>query len=203
MSTSLIDDNNNENTDTKSNTISNSNNCSSVNENDVVIEVIVPPPELQPSRKKRKNTSMVWYNFTKCSEYSDDDSHDNFNYCNVVYACHLRRNRNSTMRTHLDHYYKKNPYQLKDNKVDITQTKLVFLNKDNDGDSKKNNYKIFTIENAWRQIALMIIIDELSFRFMENEIFRKFIEGTLMLVEPSFIIHSRTTIAIDILEKIC
>ena len=52
------------------------------------------------------------------------------------------------MRTHLDHYYKKNPYQLKDNKVDITQTKLVFLNKDNDGDSKKNNYKIFTIENA-------------------------------------------------------
>ena len=114
-----------------------------------------------------------------------------------MYACHPRRNGNSTMRTHLEHYCKKNLFQLKDNKVDITQTKLVFLNKDNDG--KKINYKIFTIENARRLIVEMIIIDKLSFRFMENEGFRSFVEGTLMLVEPIFVIHSRTTIATDIL----
>ena len=45
----------------------------------------------------------------------------------------------------------------------------------------------------------MIIIDELSFRFVENEGFRRFVEGTLMLVEPRFVIPSRTTIARDIL----
>ena len=33
----------------------------------------------------------------------------------------------------------------------MTQTKLVFQNKDNDGDDKKVNYKIFTIESARRQ----------------------------------------------------
>ena len=81
----------------------------------------------------------------------------------------------------------------------MTQTKLVFQNKDNDGDDKKVNYKIFTIESAQTLIAEMIIIDELSFRFVENEGFRRFVEGTLMLVEPRFVIPSRTTIARDIL----
>ena len=45
----------------------------------------------------------------------------------------------------------------------------------------------------------MIIINELSFRFVENEGFRRFVEETLMLVEPKFFIPSRTTIARDIL----
>ena len=73
-----------------------------MNENDVV-EVIMPPVELQPSRKKRKNTSMVWDHFTKCSEYSENDPHAKCNCCGVVYACHPRMNGNSTMRTHLEH----------------------------------------------------------------------------------------------------
>ena len=75
----------------------------------------------------------------------------------------------------------------------MTQTKLVFQNKDNDGDDKKVNYKIFTIESARRLIVEMIIIEEL------NEGFRRFVEGTLMLVESRFVIPSRTTITRDIL----
>ena len=129
--------------------------------NDVIVEVIMSPPELQPSQKKRENTPMVWDHFTKCFGYSDDDPHAKFNYSDAVYACHPKRNENSTMRTHLEHYCKKNHFQLKDNKVDLTQIKLAFHNKDNDG--KKVNYKIFTIENAQRLIAEMIIYDELLF----------------------------------------
>ena len=51
MSTRLTNNDGN----TKLDTRSKSNNCSSVNENDVVVEVIMPPPEFQSSRKKRKN----------------------------------------------------------------------------------------------------------------------------------------------------
>ena len=45
----------------------------------------------------------------------------------------------------------------------------------------------------------MIIFDELSFKFVKNEGFRRFVEGTLMLVEP-IVIPSRTTNGRDILE---
>ncbi|XP_038878070.1 zinc finger BED domain-containing protein RICESLEEPER 3-like [Benincasa hispida] len=58
---------------------------------------------------------------------------------------------------------------------------------------------MFTIENARRLIAEMIIIDKLSFKFVENEGFRRHVEETLILVEPKFVIPSRTTIARDIL----
>ena len=68
------------------------------------------------------------------------------------------------------------------------------------GKVKKLNYKIFTIENAQRLIVEMVIMDELSFRFVENEGFRRFEEETLMLVEPRFVILSRMIIARDILK---
>ena len=122
----MTNDNNDGNKDIKLDTRNNNNNCSSVNVNDVVVEVVMPPPELQPSQKKRKNMSMVWDHFTKGYGYSDDDSHVKCHYCDAMYACHPRRNGNSTMRTHLEHYCKKNLFQLKDNKVDLTQTKLSF-----------------------------------------------------------------------------
>jgi len=98
MSMSLTNDNSNSN--------NKSNNCSSVNENDDVVEMSPSTLEVQV-RKKRKNTSMVCDHFTKCSEYSNDDPHAKCNYCGMVYACHPRRNGNSTMRMHLKHYCKK------------------------------------------------------------------------------------------------
>ena len=118
----------------------------------------------------------------------------------MVYACHPRRNGNSTMRMHLKHYCKKNSYQMKNSKLDLTQSKLIFNNKEGGGGNTTSvQYKKFTIENARRLIAEMIIIDELSFKFVENEGFKRFVEGTLTLVEPNFVIPSRTTIARDIL----
>ena len=181
MSTSLTNNDGN----TKPGIRSKSNNCSNVNKND--IEVIMPPLELQLFQKKRKNTSMIWDHFTKCFEYSDDDDpHAKCNYCDMEYVCHPRRNGNSTMRMHLKHYCKTILINLKAIKYDIAQTKLV-------------NYKIFTIKNTRRLIAEMIIIDELSFRFVENEGFKRFVEGTLMFVELRFVFPSQTTISRDIL----
>ena len=63
---------------------------------------------------------------------------------------------------------------------------------------KKIIIRYFNIENARRLIVEMIIIDVLSFLFVENERVRRFVKGTLMLVEPRFVIPPRTTIARDI-----
>ena len=80
---------------------------------------------------------------------------------------------------------------MKNSKLDLTQSKLIFNNKEGGGGNTTSvQYKKFTIENARRLIAEMIIIDELSFKFVENEGFKRFVEGTLTLVEPNFFISN-------------
>ncbi|XP_038896681.1 zinc finger BED domain-containing protein RICESLEEPER 2-like [Benincasa hispida] len=58
---------------------------------------------------------------------------------------------------------------------------------------------MFTIESTRKLLVEMIIIDELPFKFVENQGFKRFVNGTLTLVEPNFVLPSRKTIAKDIL----
>ncbi|XP_038895827.1 zinc finger BED domain-containing protein RICESLEEPER 2-like [Benincasa hispida] len=96
-----------------------------------------------------------------------------------------------------------NENNINKSKLDVTQTKLVFKNKEGFGDNSQSysslSYKMFTIESAHRLLAEMIIIDELPFKFVDNQGFRRFVDGTLTLVEPNFVLPSRKTIAKDIL----
>ncbi|XP_038889294.1 zinc finger BED domain-containing protein RICESLEEPER 2-like [Benincasa hispida] len=53
--------------------------------------------------------------------------------------------------------------------------------------------------SARRLLAEMIIIDEFPFKFVEYQGFKRFVNGTLTLVEPNFVLPSRKTISKDIL----
>ena len=83
---------------------------------------------------------------------------------------------------------KKNPHR----HVDKKQKTIVF-GSDSESDPNKVSMKLvdFNQEQTLIALAKMIIIDELAFKFVENEGFRKFMEDA----QPKFKIPSRVTIA--------
>ena len=83
---------------------------------------------------------------------------------------------------------KKNPHR----HVDKKQKTIVF-GSDSESDPNKVSMKLvdFNQEQTLIELAKMIIIDELAFKFVENEGFRKFMEDA----QPKFKIPSRVTIA--------
>ena len=83
---------------------------------------------------------------------------------------------------------KKNPHRQADKKQ-----KTVFFGSDSESDPNKVSMKLvdFNQEQTLIALAKMIIIDELAFKFVENEGFRKFMEDA----QPKFKIPSRVTIA--------
>ncbi|KAL0329120.1 UNVERIFIED_CONTAM: Zinc finger BED domain-containing protein RICESLEEPER 2 [Sesamum radiatum] len=150
----------------------------------------IPPEESQPHRlPKRKDTykrSKVWDHFIA---YTDGEGKPRAKckYCERNYAADPCKNGTSTMNNHLK-VCKKHPGNTS---VASNQTITSFCQT---MDVKESCSHVKFDQEALRQgLARMIIMDELPFKFVENEGFRQFISLAL----PQFVIPSRTTITRD------
>lgn len=88
-------------------------------------------------------------------------------------------------------------YEYNQNNVDDNgQKKLSFVPQKDEGVGGPSTNLLpvaFSVEGCRLGLAEMLIIDELPFRFVENEGFRRF----MALAQPRLIIPSRTTVARD------
>ncbi|XP_052181165.1 zinc finger BED domain-containing protein DAYSLEEPER-like [Diospyros lotus] len=146
-------------------------------------------------KKKPRQQSEVWDHFTR-NEDDPSDPRAVCNYCGKNYASDTRKNGTSTLWNHVNNQCKKNPYRVEDKKQKI----LHYLkNSDNeDGSVGGSNLLAVGFSQATCRMACakMIVIDELSFRFVEQEGFRLFCGVAC----PKFDPPSRTTIARDIIN---
>ncbi|KAL0311245.1 UNVERIFIED_CONTAM: hypothetical protein Sangu_2419200 [Sesamum angustifolium] len=147
----------------------------------------IPPEESQPHRPlKRKDTykrSKVWDHFIA---YTDGEGKPRAKckYCERNYAADPCKNDTSTMNNHLK-VCKKHPGNTS---VASNHTITSFCQT---MDVKEYCSHVKFDQEALKQgLARMIIMDELPFKFVENEGFRQFISLAL----PQFVILSRTTI---------
>jgi hypothetical protein len=105
----------------------------------------------------------------------------------MEFNCHSRSHGTSSMLQHIKKSCKKYP-----GKFDKTQSKLSFDAKREGqavvGEGSNSNLVIakFNASKIMATISKMIIVDELSFRFVEGEGFQDFMKT----VEPKFLIPS-------------
>ena len=100
------------------------------------------------------------------------------------------------MRAHLEHQCRKYPYRLK---KDNQKTICFDIKKETDEYGKvvsQLKTHSFDFEKCKRALTEMIIRDELPFRFVEGDGFRKF----CYIMEPRFIVPSRMAIARDCMK---
>lgn len=152
----------------------------------VVIDTENEKVDLKNKRKK----SIVWDHFTIIKGGDPKNPRCECNYCGAEYACDSRRHGTSSMKVHLEHQCKKYPYRIEDKK----QKLLSFQTKTESGNSLLAIG--FNKDNCRKALAKMVIVDELSFRFVEGKGFRDF----CLVMQPRFIPPSRVTVARDIYQ---
>ncbi|XP_050238141.1 zinc finger BED domain-containing protein RICESLEEPER 2-like [Mercurialis annua] len=149
----------------------------------------------EASNRKRKamdTRSVAWDHFEKIKDESGTVISAKCNYCVKEFACHSKRNGTSSLKNHILSCMK-NPHR--------QQTRQALLNLQpmvNNGDGV--NDKLGTL-SAWKfdqdairdALAYMVILDELPFKFVEGEGFRKFMSCAC----PKFKIPSRWTVTRD------
>ncbi|XP_050222385.1 zinc finger BED domain-containing protein RICESLEEPER 2-like [Mercurialis annua] len=136
------------------------------------------------SKKKRKamdTRSVVWDHFekTKC------------NYFLRQYACHSKRNCTSNLKNHIPACMK-NPHRHQTRQALINLQPAICDDGVGDKMGTLNSWK-FDQEAIRESLAFMIILDELPFKFVEGEGFRRFISCAC----PKFKIPSRWTVTRD------
>lgn len=137
----------------------------------------------------------MWDHFTR---YTDDknNSRATCHYCDKDYAGGTRKQGTSTLRNHLMTQCPKYPYRLEDKKTKI----LCFKKTSTAGSESEGSSNLVAVgfnQNACRLACTkMIVIDELSFRFVEQEGFKLFCSVAC----PRFVIPSLITIARDIMK---
>ena len=83
--------------------------------------------------------------------------------------------------------------------IDTSQTTLSFQAKQTSVEGEFNNEIVvtkFSIERIQMALARMIVVDELTFRFVEHGSFIYFME----VAEPRFLVPSRLTVARDCIK---
>lgn len=151
-------------------------------------------PKSLPSKRTGKS-SDVWDHF---KVYKDDKNKSRAicNYCEKDYAGGTRLQGTSTLRNHLMTQCSKYPYRLEDKKQKILCFKKI-TNVGSESSGGSNLVAVGFNQDACRLACTkMIIIDELSFRFVEQEGFKLFCSVAC----PRFVIPSRITIARDIMK---
>lgn len=120
------------------------------------------------------------------------------NYCDKNYAGGTRKHGTSTPRYHLLNQCPKYPYRVEDKKQKILCfQKISKFGAESVGGSGSNLVAVgFNQSDCRAACAKMIVIDELSFRFVEQEGFKLFCSVAC----PRFIIPSRWTVARDIMK---
>ncbi|KAG6713707.1 hypothetical protein I3842_05G167000 [Carya illinoinensis] len=146
----------------------------------------VSKPSTGPGSGRKR--SVVWDYFTKIQTEDKSRPRAACNSCGMTYACDPNINGTKSMLRHLEKKCKKSPLR----KVDRNQSLLSFKS----GESSGGLLPIaFSVEACREALAEMLIVDELPFRFVEGESFKKF----MLVVQPRWDgIPSRITIAKDI-----
>ncbi|KAF2302977.1 hypothetical protein GH714_012217 [Hevea brasiliensis] len=143
------------------------------------------------SKVKRKPVmprSTVWDHFTKFKT-DNGDTKGKCNYCNKEFCCDPKRNGTTALRNHMN-ICKKHPHAI--------ETRQALLDLQPNSNNVEGEVGTLTTwkydENAIREaLVSMIIIDELTFKFVEGEGFQKFMRA----ICPKFKIPSRWTISRD------
>ena len=133
-----------------------------------------------------KDPSIVWQHFIKLAGFDPKNPRSQCTYCKNQYKCHGKKNGTLGMLQHIKVCKKWHfPY-------DHKQKTLSFQAK-SEGESGSNVLVVanYSEERIRLALARMIVIDELSFKFVEHQGFQEFME----IVEPWFPIPHCTTIA--------
>ncbi|KAL2243378.1 UNVERIFIED_CONTAM: putative AC transposase, partial [Sesamum indicum] len=150
-----------------------------------------PADESQSKRPKRKETykrSRVWDHFIAFTD-SEGKQKAKCKYCDRNYAADPTKNGTSTMNNHLKACKK---YPL--NTVVASNHTITSFCQSVTGDANiSSSHTKFDQETVRQGLARMVIIDELPFKFVENERFRQF----MSLALPQFVVPSRTIVTRD------
>lgn len=150
-----------------------------------VIELKSPkkePDESEPSKKRPGGkTSTIWDHFTRIKGGDPNEPRCFCNYCEKQYACHPKR---------VDHI--KNQCLKCPMRVSNKKQKILSFQKET-----ANLLAVsFSKENCRKSLAKMVVLDELSFRFVEGKGFRQFVQT----LQPKFTPPGRKTVASDIIQ---
>ncbi|KAL4581977.1 hypothetical protein LXL04_006513 [Taraxacum kok-saghyz] len=155
---------------------------------DATIPNDIPQNKCKPKRKRMKQRSAGWDHFVKYTD-KDGTTRARCKYCpDKSFACDSISNGTSNL---LRHY--KSCTMNPENAMTQTVLKLQSNNINGEGTLSCWRYDQDAIRTS---LAHMLIIDELSFRFVEKEGFRYFMSVTC----PKFQLPSRITIARDIYQ---
>nr|KJB80009.1 hypothetical protein B456_013G077200 [Gossypium raimondii] len=141
-------------------------------------------------KRKATQRSEVWSHFTKIIN-SEGASKAKCNYCQKEFCCDMKKNGTRSLKYHIGSC-KKNP----SNVVDNSQGQLVLPRKRFEGGEGNLSTWRFDQEACRKGLAQMIVIDELPFKFVESEGFKKF----MFVASPRFHIPSRTTMTRDVYQ---
>ncbi|KAJ9543902.1 hypothetical protein OSB04_023609 [Centaurea solstitialis] len=155
----------------------------------------ITQPESQPKKRKATETrSIVWDHFEKI--FNDDGIiiRGKCLYCMKEYKAESKKHGTATLKNHMEACLK-NPHAM-----EMKQKMLAFKSgKSDSGSGGALTSWVFNQEVVRKALAKIIIIDELSFRFVEGRGFKQFMESSC----PRFKIPSRWTVNRDIFGIYC
>nr|KJB76715.1 hypothetical protein B456_012G102500 [Gossypium raimondii] len=158
------------------------------------IEGSVTPPTSIDSKNSGVGASIQTKGTTgkrKAPPQSEGASKAKCNYCEKKFCCDMKKNDTGSLKYHIGSC-KKNP----SNVVDTSQGQLVLPRKGVEWGEGNLSTWIFDQEACRKGLAQMILIDELPFKFVESEGFKKF----MFVACPRFHIPSRTTMTRDVYQ---
>ncbi|KAF2304059.1 hypothetical protein GH714_026722 [Hevea brasiliensis] len=170
--------------------------------NDLLVEPSHPPPvassqtevDEATSKMKRKGMkprSAVWDHFSKFVDGSGTQK-GKCNYCYKEFFCDPKKNGTTALRNHMFACIK-NPHVMTTRQSQLYLQPSSSIQEGGGSHCGTLNTWNFNQERSRRNLAKMIIVDELPFMFVEGEGFKEFMEVT----QPKFRIPSRWTVSRD------
>ncbi|KAL7090882.1 hypothetical protein ACP275_12G069900 [Erythranthe tilingii] len=154
---------------------------------------VIPPKEQKSEGAGigSKQNSWVWDHFERFEENGNPRA--SCNYCSQDYAAHPKQHGTGNLINHLRLQCKKYPFKL----VDKKQKTLVLEPTYGNGVSSLTLKSVsYSYEDCRFKLVEMIVLDELPFKIVEGEGFRKY----SACVQPRFIVPSRMTVARDCMK---
>ncbi|XP_019168370.1 PREDICTED: zinc finger BED domain-containing protein RICESLEEPER 2-like [Ipomoea nil] len=167
------------------------------------VETVTPqsqqplPPPVPKKRKDVESRAPCWDHFEKIKDSEGIVIKGKCIYCAKVYCCETKKHGTSSLRLHVVNCLK-NPHSKE------TKQSLLTFQPAPSSDGTQSSEGTEGVLGTWvfdqdlirRALAEMIILDELPFRIVEGQGFRKFV----LVCCPRFKIPSRWTISRDIFK---
>ncbi|XP_019185280.1 PREDICTED: zinc finger BED domain-containing protein RICESLEEPER 2-like [Ipomoea nil] len=167
------------------------------------VETVTPqfqqplPPPVPKKRKEVESRAPCWDHFEKIKDSEGIVIKGKCIYCAKVYCCESKKHETSSLRLHVVNCLK-NPHS-----KETRQSLLTFQpapssagTQSSEGTEGVLGTWVFDQDLIRRALAEMIILDELPFRIVEGQGFKKFV----LVCCPRFKIPSRWTISRDIFK---